>query len=141
MKRDGKQTLLIIKPDAVGRCLIGAVLSRIEDGGFVVRRLQMLKLATQQARAFYAVHEGKPFLDSLVEYMTSGPSVVAVVERDDAVNELRRLVGATDPAQASAGSIRADFGLDVQKNAVHASDSDENADKEIQFFFRGDCDV
>jgi nucleoside-diphosphate kinase len=133
--------LLIIKPDAVARNVVGEILSRVENRGFVIQGLLMVRLTEAQARQFYAVHDGKPFLDSLVEYMSSGPCVVVSLERDDAVAELRDLVGATDPAQADPDTVRREFGLDVQKNSVHASDSDDNAGTEIRFFFGGVRDV
>ncbi|UCG60873.1 MAG: nucleoside-diphosphate kinase [Candidatus Zixiibacteriota bacterium] len=129
------RTLLIIKPDATERDLIGHIISRLEKARFKIVAVKMLHLTGQQARAFYAVHEGKPFLDALVEFMTSGPVVPMVLEKDGAVAALRTLVGATDPAKAECGTVRYEIGVDIQKNSVHASDSDENAAKEIAFFF------
>ncbi len=129
------RTLLIIKPDATERDLIGHIISRLEKARFKIVAMKMLHLTEHQARAFYAVHEGKPFLDPLVEFMTSGPVVTMVLEKDGAVTALRTLVGATDPAQAECGTVRYEIGMDIQKNSVHASDSDENAAKEIAFFF------
>jgi len=131
------RTLLIVKPDAVRRGLVGEILLRVERAGFAITGLRMVRLDTEEARKFYEVHREKPFIDSLVEYMTSAPSVVARLERENAVAELRKLVGATDPGRADRGTIRREFGLDVQMNSVHASDSEENAETEIEFFFGG----
>ena len=129
------RTLLIIKPDATQRNLIGHVVSRLEKAGFKPVEMRMLKLAREQARQFYAVHEGKPFLDDLIEFMSSGLVVPMVLEKENAVDDLRTLIGATDPANAACGTIRQEIAVDVQRNSVHASDSDENAAKEIAFFF------
>ncbi|UCE24623.1 MAG: nucleoside-diphosphate kinase [Candidatus Zixiibacteriota bacterium] len=129
------RTLLIIKPDATERNLLGHIIGRLERARFKIVAMKMVNLTEPEARSFYAVHEGKPFIDSLVEFMTSGPVVPMVLEKDGAVTHLRTLVGATDPAKADCGTVRNEIGLDVQKNSVHASDSDENAAKEIAFFF------
>lgn len=129
------RTLLIVKPDATGRNLIGHVINRLEKARFALVDLRLVRLSKDQARRFYAVHEGKPFLDSLVAFMSSGPVVPMVLEKDNAVEDLRALVGATDPAKAACGTVRNEIGLNVEKNSVHASDSDENAAKEIAFFF------
>ena len=129
------RTLLIIKPDATDRNLSGHIVSRLEKARFKIVAMKMVNLDEQQARAFYAVHEGKPFLNDLVEFMMSGPVVPMVIDKDRAVIELRTLVGATDPGKADCGTIRYEIGLDIQRNSVHASDSDENAAKEIAFFF------
>jgi len=129
------RTLLIIKPDATDRDLIGHIIGRLEKARFKIVGLKMLNLDEARARAFYAVHEGKPFLEPLVEFMTSGPVVPMVLQKEDAVLELRKLVGATDPGKADCGTVRYEIGLDIRKNSVHASDSDENAAKEIAFFF------
>ena len=128
------KTLLIIKPDAVERNLIGQILSLVEGDGFSVRNMSMLRLSEQDARKFYRVHEGKPFIDSLVKYMSSGPCVVCVLEGNGAVEKLRKLVGSTDPSQAYPGTIRERFGVDKQRNSVHASDSSGTASEEIEFF-------
>jgi len=131
-----ERTLLIIKPDAVAQNAIGQILTRLEAEGFVVRQLRMVRLTRDQAEGFYEVHRGKPFYDGLVEFMSSGPAIPAVLERDDAVAHLRQFIGGvTDSTKAAAGTIRRDFGADVQRNAVHASDSSENAAREIAFFF------
>jgi nucleoside-diphosphate kinase len=129
-----QQTFLMIKPDAVRRNLIGEILSRIEAGGLTLRRMRMVHLTPAEARAFYRVHEGKPFLEPLVAFMASGPIVAAVLEGEDAISRLAALVGATDPAKAAPGTIRRDFGLDIEKNSVHRSDAVETAASEIEFF-------
>ncbi|MEE8576118.1 MAG: nucleoside-diphosphate kinase [candidate division Zixibacteria bacterium] len=129
------QTLLIIKPNATGSHLIGHVISRLEKARFEIAGLRMVRLAEVDARKFYAVHEGKPFLNSLVAFMTSGPVVPIHLEKENAVSDLRKLIGATDPAKADCGTIRDEIGDDIEKNSVHASDSDENAGIEIGFFF------
>jgi nucleoside-diphosphate kinase len=129
------RTLFILKPDAVQRHAVGKILAMVEERGFTIRRIQMVRLTPERARAFYAVHEGKPFLDDLVTYMTSGPCVPIVLESENAVPRLRELMGATNPKNAAPGTIRAAHGLDIQTNAVHGSDSPENARKEIVFFF------
>lgn len=129
------KTLLIIKPDATERNLVGHIVSRLEKARFKIVAMKMLRLSPERARAFYAVHEGKPFLNALVEFMSSGPIVPMMLQKDDAVRSLRILVGATDPAKADCGTVRYEIGMDIQKNSVHASDSDENAAKEIAFFF------
>ena len=129
------RTLLIVKPDATGRNLVGHVINRLERARFKIVDLQLVRLTPDQARKFYAVHEGKPFLNSLVAFMSSGPAVPMVLEKDNAVEDLRVLVGATDPKKAACGTVRNEIGLDIEKNSVHASDSDENAAKEIAFFF------
>ena len=130
-----EQTLMMIKPDAVGKSAIGQIISRVEGEGFVVRQLRMLQLANERAQAFYDVHRERPFFGELVGFMTSGPVVPTCLERQDAVAYLRQFIGETDSTKAAAGTIRRDFGTDVQCNAVHASDSSENAVKEVAFFF------
>lgn len=130
-----ERTLLIIKPDGVERGLSGEILRRVEKEGFTILELRMLNLAEEQAREFYRVHEGKPFYDDLVSYVSSGSIVVACLEKENAVSALRALVGATDPRMAEPGSLRSEFGLDVQRNTVHAADSTETAKREIHFFF------
>ena len=129
------QTLAIIKPDAVGSGKAGKVLAHLEDVGFTVRSLKLLTLDRAQAGAFYAVHEGRPFYDELVEFMTSGPVIPIVLDADDAVAKLREAIGATDPAEAADGTIRKLYAESKGRNAIHASDSDENAAQEISFFF------
>jgi nucleoside-diphosphate kinase len=125
---------MMIKPDAVGRNLIGKITDRVEMSGLRVARMRMVHLRPEEARTFYRVHEGKPFLDSLVEFMSSGPIVALVVEGENAVRRLRDVVGATNPANAAEGTIRRDFALNIEKNSVHASDAVETARDEISFF-------
>lgn len=128
-------TLAIIKPDAVGSGKAGKVLAHLENAGFAVRALRLTTLNEAQASAFYAVHEGRPFFDELVEFMTSGPIIPMVLEADDAVARLRETIGATDPAEAAPGTVRALYAESMGRNAIHASDSDANAETEIAFFF------
>lgn len=130
-----KRTLLIIKPDATKRNLIGHIINRLEKAGFKIVEMKMLSLTEDDARRFYAVHEGKPFLNDLVKFMTSGQVVPMVLEKENAVADLRTCIGATNPKEANCGTIRYEIALDIEKNSVHASDSDENAKKEIAFFF------
>ncbi len=129
------RTLAIVKPDAVAAGHTGAIVGMIEQNGFAIRAMSMTRLSVAQARAFYAVHAERPFYDSLVEFMTSGPVVVATLERDDAVAAWRRLMGATNPAEAEAGTVRARFGSSIERNSTHGSDSPENAAAEVGFFF------
>lgn len=128
-------TLAIIKPDAVGSGKAGKILAHLEAAGFAVRAMKLARLDREQARAFYAVHEGRPFYDELVEFMTSGPVIPMVLEADDAVPQLRETIGATDPAEAAEGTVRKLYAESKGRNAIHASDSDENARGEIAFFF------
>ena len=130
-----ERTLMMIKPDAVGKNAIGAILQRVESEGFLVRELRMTQLSNEQGQDFYEVHKERPFYAELVSFMTSGPVVPMELERDNAVAHLRQFIGETDSTKAAAGTIRSDFGTDVQCNAVHASDSLENAVREIDFFF------
>ena len=129
------QTLAIIKPDAVGSGKAGKVLAHLEGAGFAVRALRLVSLSGEQASAFYSVHQGRPFYDELVDFMTSGPVIPMVLEADDAVSALRETIGATDPAEAAEGTVRALYAESKGRNAIHASDSDENARAEIAFFF------
>ncbi len=129
------RTFTIIKPDSVRKGNFGKIISRIESEGFEVLGVRKIALSRKQAEAFYAVHRERPFYGSLVEYMTSGPVYVAALQRDNAVAELRKLMGATDPTKADAGTIRKEFGESIEQNAIHGSDSDENAANEIAFFF------
>ena len=128
-------TLAIIKPDAVAAGNAGNVLAHLEKQGFKVRAARMVRLSTPQAEAFYAVHKERPFFRSLVTFMTSGPCVPLALERDAAVTHLRDVIGATDPAEAKPGTIRKLFAQSKEKNAIHASDSPENAAREVGFFF------
>ncbi|TVR56446.1 MAG: nucleoside-diphosphate kinase [Gemmatimonadales bacterium] len=129
------RTLAIIKPDAVAAGKAGKVLAHLEDAGFTVRAARMTRLNRAQAEAFYAVHRERPFFASLVSFMTSGPVIPFLLERDNAVLQLRETIGATDPAEAAEGTIRQRFAESKERNAIHASDSDENAAVEIGFFF------
>jgi nucleoside-diphosphate kinase len=129
------RTFTIIKPDSVRKGNFGKIISRIESEGFRILGVKKIGLSQRQAQAFYAVHKERPFFGSLVDYMTSGPVYVAALERDNAVAELRKLMGATDPTKADAGTIRKEFGESIEQNAIHGSDSDENARIEIAFFF------
>jgi nucleoside-diphosphate kinase len=129
------RTFTIVKPDSVRKGNFGKIISRIEGEGFKVLGLKKVSLSRAQAEGFYAVHKERPFYSSLVEYMTSGPVFVAALEREGAVAHLRKVMGATDPAKADAGTIRKDFGESIEQNAIHGSDSDENAAIEIAFFF------
>lgn len=129
------RTLAIVKPDAVARGQIGQIVAHLEEAGFALRAARMVKLATPEAEAFYAVHRERPFFRSLVTFMASGPCVPLVLERDDAVAHLRTVIGATDPAEAAPGTVRKLFAESKERNAIHASDSAENAAREIAFFF------
>lgn len=130
------QTLSIIKPDAVAAHHIGAIIQQFEQSGLSVVAAKMTKLSRSQAEEFYAVHKERPFFNDLVTFMSSGPIFVQVLEGSDAVALNRKLMGSTNSKEAASGTIRAAFGTDVQKNAVHGSDSVENAKKEISFFFK-----
>lgn len=130
-----EMTLAIVKPDSVKAGNAGRILAHLEQHGFSVRGIRMLRLSEEQARAFYEVHRERPFFGELVEFMTSGPVVPVALERDNAVAYLREVMGATDSKKAAAGTVRALYGTDVQYNAIHGSDSAENAAKELAFFF------
>ena len=131
----GNITFSIIKPNAVRTGKTGPILAMINEAGFEISALKMVKMTMAQAEAFYAVHKEKPFFEGLIEFMTSGPVFVMVLRHDNAVNEFRKLIGNTDPAKAEPGTIRKLFAVNVQMNAVHGSDSDENAEREANFFF------
>src|SRR5215510_5044347 len=131
-----ERTLSIIKPDATRRNLTGQIIARFEKAGLRVVALRRVRLSRAQAEAFYAVHKERPFFRSLVEFMTSGPVVVQVLEGENAVSKYREVMGATDPAKAAAGTIRKDFAESIEANSVHGSDSAENARTEIAFFFK-----
>lgn len=131
-----ERTLAIIKPDAVSKNLIGKIIDRLEEADFVVREMRMIRLNESDARRFYEVHAERPFYESLVSFMTSDRCVPMVLERKSAVSALRETIGATDPARAAEGTIRQLFAESVERNAIHASDSPENASREIDFFFR-----
>ncbi len=133
-----ERTFVMLKPSAVTRGIVGVVLARIEDKGLKVVALKMVSISRAKAEKLYAVHRGKPFYESLIAYVTSAPAVTIVVEGEEAVATMRKLVGATNPKEALPGTIRGDFALDVQKNVVHASDSVENAKTEMSIFFSAD---
>ncbi|RPI45823.1 MAG: nucleoside-diphosphate kinase [Bacteroidetes bacterium] len=131
----GKITFTMIKPRAVSKGYTGPILNMISESGFRICALKMLQLTRNEAEQFYLVHRGKPFYEGLVDFMISGPIVVAVLEKENAVEEYRKLIGSTDPAKAEEGTIRKLYAASVQQNAVHGSDSDENAGAEAGFFF------
>ncbi len=133
-----EQTLSIIKPDGVQKNLIGEICSRFEKAGLQIVAARMLHLTKQQAEGFYAVHRERPFFKDLVRYMTSGPVMVQVLEGEDAIAKNRSIMGATNPADADPGTIRADFADSIEENIVHGSDAAETAAKEIAFFFGDD---
>ena len=128
-------TLAIIKPDALQGGRAGNILAHLESQGFVVRAVRMMQLTKSEGQAFYEVHKDRPFYASLVKFMTSGPCIPLVLERDDAVTHLRTVIGATDPAEAEEGTIRKLHAESKERNAIHASDSPENAAREVGFFF------
>ena len=128
----------MIKPDGVARGLVGEVISRIEKKGLKIVAMKMIKMSKEQAEKLYEVHKGKPFYEGLIKYVTSGPVVVMVVKGPQAVKVVRNLIGATNPIEAAFGTIRGDFGLDIGRNIVHASDSPENSLKERSIFFKED---
>jgi nucleoside-diphosphate kinase len=130
-----ERTLSLIKPDGVSRGLIGEVIGRFEKGGLKIRAMKMVHLSLEQARAFYAVHKERPFYDSLTAFMSSGPIVAMILEGDNAIQQNRDLMGATDYRQAAPGTIRADFARDIEANIVHGSDGPDTARTEISFFF------
>lgn len=130
-----EKTLAIIKPDAVKKRVIGRIIQRIEDEGFNILGLKMLKLSLEEAKKFYAVHKDKPFYDSLTEFMSSGPIVVLLLEGEQAIKHWREVMGATNPAEARPGTLRREFGFSIERNAVHGSDSPQTAEAEIKFFF------
>ena len=130
-----QQTLIILKPDSVKRNLVGEILLRFEKRGFVISKLKMLTFTREMAEQFYFVHNTKPFFDELVTYITSGKVVVAVIAGDNAIEETRQIIGKTNPQEASPGTIRGDFGKNITENSIHASDSTESFDKEVNVVF------
>ncbi len=132
-----ERTLAIIKPDAVGRHVSGAILARIEEAGFTVRALRMVHLSKPEAEGFYHVHRARPFFGGLTDFMSSGPCLVLCLEAPDAIRRWRDLMGATDPANAAAGTMRKEFGASIDNNATHGSDAPETAAFELGYFFRG----
>jgi len=133
--RTVEETLFMIKPDAVLARKAGLILAEVERAGFEIQEMRLVRLSPEEARRFYAVHEGKPFVDELVAFMSSGPAIPCRLRRDEAVHALRDLIGATDPKEAKPDTIRAKYAESKGRNAVHASDSSENARAEIGFFF------
>ncbi|MCX6256568.1 MAG: nucleoside-diphosphate kinase [Bacteroidia bacterium] len=131
----GKITFTMVKPEATTSGLAAKILSMITDSGFRIIALKMIRLSKEQASAFYEVHKDRPFYNDLVEYMISGPVIAAILRKDNAVEDYRRMMGATDPAKADEGTIRKLFATSIQSNAIHGSDSDENAITESNFFF------
>lgn len=130
-----ERTLSIIKPNAVARCIIGEINKRFEEGGLRIVAARMLHLTKEQAERFYEIHKARPFYNGLVAFMTSGPVIVQVLEGENGIARNRDIMGATDPANAAPGTIRADFATDIEKNTVHGSDAPETAIQEIAFFF------
>jgi len=133
-----EKSLVLVKPDAMKRGLAGAILGRLQEQGLKLVALKMLHMDKKLAEQHYAVHKDKPFFGELIEYITSTPIVAAVFEAEGVVEKIRKIMGATDPTKAEPGTIRKDFGLDVQQNSTHASDSNETAEKEIRRFFEED---
>ena len=133
-----ERTLSIVKPDAVGRNLIGEILRKFEAAGLRIAAAKLIHLTPERAQGFYAVHKARPFFQGLCDYMSSGPIFVAVLEGENAIAKNRQVMGATDPAKAAAGTIRKEFGKDIEQNAVHGSDAPETAAAEIAFFFKPD---
>ncbi len=129
------KTLLFIKPDAVGKGLTGKIIDRIESAGLKIVGLKMVKLSRREAEDFYQIHKGKEFFSKLIEFVISGPIVACLIEGEDCVARIRELIGATDPKKAAPGTIRFDYGSSITENAVHASNPDENPEREIEFFF------
>ena len=132
-----EQTLAIIKPDAVAARHTGRIIQRIEDAGFQIRAMRLLRLTPREAEGFYAVHRERPFFPSLTKFMSSGPVVVLALESDEAIRKWRTLMGATDPAKADSGTLRKEFGMSIENNATHGSDAPDTARFELGYFFPG----
>ena len=132
-----ERTLAIIKPDAVERHLAGRILQRIDDSGFQIRAMRLVRLSKRDAEGFYAVHRARPFFASLTGFMSSGPAIVMVLEAPDAIKKWQTLMGATDPAKADAGTLRKEFAQSIERNATHGSDAPDTAAYEIGYFFAG----
>jgi len=131
-----ERTLAIIKPDAVKKRIVGKILDRIEEEGFEIMEMKMVRLTKDGARAFYAVHKGKPFFEDLTDFMSSGEIVVMALERENAIAHWRQVMGETDPARAQVGTLRRTYGFSIERNAVHGSDSPQTAETEIGYFFK-----
>ena len=132
-----ERTFAIIKPDAVSKRVAGRILARIEEAGFVVRAMRMIRLSKREAEGFYHVHKERPFFGGLTDFMSSGPCIVMCLEAPDAIRKWRELMGATDPANAGAGTLRKEFGASIDNNATHGSDAPDTAAFELGYFFRG----
>jgi nucleoside-diphosphate kinase len=132
-----EQTLAIVKPDAIAAGVLGKIIQRIEESGFQIRAMRKMDLSQQEAEGFYAVHRERPFFGSLTRFMSSGPVVVAALEAPDAIAKWRKLMGATDPAKADAGTLRKEFGRSIENNATHGSDAPQTASFELRYFFSG----
>ena len=130
-----EQTLIIVKPDAVKRSLAEQILSRFEKKGFIISKQKTLNFTAEMAKQFYSAHSSKPFFDELVSFITSGEVVAAIIERDNAVSLTREIIGNTNPKEANSGTIRGDFGISITENSIHASDSSESFDKEVNVVF------
>jgi nucleoside-diphosphate kinase len=130
-----EKTLAIIKPDAVKKRIVGKIIQRIEDEGFEISRLKLARLSLDEAKGFYIVHKEKKFYGSLTEFMSSGPSIVMVLQGENAINHWREVMGATDPALAKPGTLRRTYGFSIERNSVHGSDAAETAEWEIKYFF------
>jgi nucleoside-diphosphate kinase len=133
-----QRTLAILKPDCLEKKIEGKVIQKIIDSGFAIKGMRLLSLTQESARKFYEVHNGKPFYESLVTYMTSGPVIAMALEKENAVDDFRKLIGATDPKKAEDGTIRKMYADSIERNIVHGSDSSENAEKEIRHFFKNE---
>lgn len=131
-----EKTLAIIKPDAVKKRTVGKILTRIEEEGFEIVEMKMIKMTKDEAKGFYIVHQGKPFYESLTDFMSSGKVVILALERENAIRHWRLTMGATDPAVATEGTLRRQYGFSVERNAVHGSDAQETAEWEINYFFK-----
>ena len=132
-----QRTFSIVKPDAVAKGATGAIIAMIQERGFQILSLKMLEITKKQAQGFYAVHAGKPFFNSLTDFMSSGPIVVMALEKENAIADLRKLMGATNPAQAEEGTIRKKWATNIEHNAIHGSDAEDTARFELSFFFAG----
>lgn len=131
----GKKTFTIIKPDAYAKGYTGSIIKHIENSGFVLKNMKLIRLNKENAHKFYAIHKEKPFFNDLCEYMSSGPIVVITLEKENAVEDFRKLIGSTNPGKAEEGTIRKLYATSIQENAIHGSDSDDNAEIESNFFF------
>ncbi len=131
-----EKTLAIIKPDAIKKKVMGKILQRIEEEGFIISGLRMLHLTKEEAQGFYIVHKDKPFYDSLTDFMSSGEIVIMVLEREDAINHWRQVMGVTDPAYADPGTLRRQYGFSIERNAIHGSDAPDTADWELDYFYK-----